>query len=87
MPPIDSGEAAEVEGLEATPIGHRPLFDAKTGKAADVPLYQRADLLPGARIPGPAVIAEDETTTVVLPAWTARVDGHGYIVMTNNGGD
>ena len=87
MPSNASGEAKTVEDLAATAVGQRLLFDAKLGKTADAPLYQRADLVPGARIQGPAVIAEDETTTVVLPAWTARVDGHGHIVMTNNGGN
>ena len=86
VPSNASGRAKTVEDLAAIAVEQRPLFDAKLGKTADAPLYQRADLVSGARIPGPAVIAEDETTTVVPQAWTARVDGHGHIVMTNNGG-
>ena len=47
-----------------------------------VAVHARADLTPGSRIPGPAVIVEDETTTIVLAAYVARIDALGYIVMT-----
>ena len=40
-----------------------------------------ADLAPGACIRGPAVIAEDETSTVVSPRFDARIDGFGYIEL------
>ena len=39
----------------------------------DVSVYHRADLAIGSFIPGPAVIAEDETTTIV-PKSFARAD-------------
>ena len=42
----------------------------------------RVDLAPGSRIAGPAVIVEDETTTIVLSGYVARIDSLGYIVMT-----
>ena len=35
-------------------------------------VYDRAALAPGARIAGPAIIAEDETSTLVGPGWTRR---------------
>jgi N-methylhydantoinase A len=31
-------------------------------------------------------VAEDETSTLVGPGWTARVNGLGYIEMTRGGG-
>jgi hypothetical protein len=33
----------------------------------------------GARIPGPAIIVEDETSTVVTRLFTATIDPFGYI--------
>jgi N-methylhydantoinase A len=44
-------------------------------------LYRRRDLRPGARIRGPAVVIEDETSTVVSPTFDAVVNGFGYIEM------
>ncbi len=39
------------------------------------------DLTPGAAIAGPAVIVEDETSTVVSPRFDALIDGFGYIEL------
>jgi N-methylhydantoinase A len=64
------------------PRGRRAVFDPDTGEFAEVPIYWRPDLAPGARIAGPAVIAEDETSTVVSPRFDARIDRFGYIELT-----
>ena len=63
------------------PSGRRPLFDPGRGETIDVPVYRRADLRPGAQIKGPALIIEDETSTVVSPAFDASIDGYGYIEL------
>jgi N-methylhydantoinase A len=60
----------------------RPLFDPQAGEFQDVPIYWRSDLAPGAKIGGPAVIAEDDTSTVVSPLFEAQVDKFGYIALT-----
>jgi N-methylhydantoinase A len=63
------------------PSGRRSLFDPGRGEAVEVPVYHRADLRPGAQIMGPALIVEDETSTVVSPAFDATIDGYGYIEL------
>ena len=35
----------------------------------------------GAVLSGPAVVEQPETTTVVLPGWTATVDDHGNLII------
>jgi len=60
----------------------RPLFDPQAGEFQNVPIYWRGDLAPGAKIGGPAVIAEDDTSTVVSPLFEAQVDKFGYIGLT-----
>jgi N-methylhydantoinase A len=64
---------------EAT--GSRPVFDADTGEFINVAIHQRRDLRPGAMISGPAVIVEDETSTVVSGLFDARIDAFGYIEL------
>jgi N-methylhydantoinase A len=64
------------------PAGQRAVFDTDSGEFVDTPIFWRADLAPGARIAGPAVIAEDETSTVVGPQFEARIDRFGYIALT-----
>jgi len=79
-PATDFAQTAEPERPhEPPPKGRRRVFDPATGEAIDVAIHWRADLAPGARIAGPAIIAEDETSTVVSRLFDARIDGFGYI--------
>jgi N-methylhydantoinase A len=71
-----------VKPYEPEPRSHRKVFDPNTGEFLDVPIYWRPELTPGARIKGPAVIAEDETSTVLSPLFDAEIDGFGYIALT-----
>jgi N-methylhydantoinase A len=68
------------------PACARPVFDPDTGEFIDVAIHERRNLLPGAMIPGPAVIAEDETSTVVSRLFDARIDAFGYIELSRRGG-
>ena len=61
------------------PARQRPVFDPETGEFVTVAIHDRPDLKPGARILGPAVIVEDETSTVVTRLFTADIDPFGYI--------
>jgi N-methylhydantoinase A len=74
--------AMPIRPSEPKPRGRRPLFDPQAGEFQDVPIYWRGDLAPGATIAGPAVIAEDDTSTVVSPLFEARLDTFGYIALT-----
>jgi N-methylhydantoinase A len=75
-----AAEAAETP-TAPKPVARRPVFDPDSGEFVDTPIYWRPDLAPGARIAGPAVIAEDETSTVVSPDFEARLDRFGYIEL------
>ena len=72
------------------PAAYRTLIDAGTGDDMEVPVYARAALRPGASIRGPAVVTEDETSTVISPAFDALIDGFGAIELrrkTHSGPD
>ncbi len=47
-----------------------------------VPLYRREDCLAGQSIAGPAIIAQDDSTTCVPPGMRVDVDGFGNLVIT-----
>src|SRR5262249_62328630 len=51
----------------------------------DSPLYARETLRPGDRIAGPAVIAEQNATTVVEPGWQATLSPRGHLVLEPGG--
>jgi len=63
------------------PDGRRSFFDGRAGRSIDVPLYRRERMAAGVRVPGPAIIAEDETSTFVTASFDARIDATGCIVM------
>jgi len=64
-----------------SPDGSRAFFDGRAGAFVDVPVYRRARLQAGMRVPGPAIIAEDETSTFITASFDARIDRAGCIVM------
>jgi N-methylhydantoinase A len=61
--------------------GSTSLTDPASGRATTVPVYWRPDLAPGAAMPGPCIIAEEETSTLVTPGFTARITALGYIEL------
>jgi N-methylhydantoinase A len=64
-----------------SPDGSRSFFDGRAGKSIDVPLYRRERMEAGVRVAGPAIIAEDETSTFVTASFDARIDAAGCIVL------
>jgi len=64
------------------PVALQSLFDPVTATRVDVPVYLRDELRPGMQVDGPALITEDQTTTVVTSRFDAHVDARANIVMT-----
>jgi N-methylhydantoinase A len=67
---------------EATPGRMRSVRDTTTGEVSPWALYDRAALARGTEIAGPAIVLEDETSTLVGPGWSAKIDPRGLIEMT-----
>jgi N-methylhydantoinase A len=65
---------AEPGGADASTaqIGSQRIY--RNGAWLDAGLYDRAKLQPGMQVPGPAIITELDSTTVVLPQHVATVD-------------
>jgi N-methylhydantoinase A len=68
-----------------SPDGSRSFFDGRAGGTINVPLYRRERMEAGVRVPGPAIIAEDETSTFITASFDARIDAAGCIVMERRG--
>jgi N-methylhydantoinase A len=83
-------EAADAPPLpppsHPAPVRRRAVFDPDSAVFIEVGIYERAALSPGAVIPGPAVIVEDETSTVVGRLFDATIDAFGYIDLTRRSG-
>ena len=78
----EAATAGEVgEAPAPTPYARRQLLDAGSGVEVEAPAYRREELVPGSRITGPAIIVEDDTSTVVSPSFDASINALGYIVL------
>jgi N-methylhydantoinase A len=80
-------EPAPPEALGApTPRPREPaascaLFDPRQGEPVQAGLYRRDALQPGDRAAGPALVVEDQTTTVVAAGFDVTVDPRGNLVL------
>ena len=82
-------------GREAPPPAPRPapparrpsvprrcrVFDGARQQHVEAALLERAALVPGDRLEGPALVVEDQTTTVVSAGFVLSVDARGYLVL------
>lgn len=79
--PVDP--SAEVADAPApAPIRHQAVRDTTSGEVTDWAVYDRAQMAPGCTVPGPCIVAEAETSTLVGRGWTCRMDGLGYLDLT-----
>jgi 5-oxoprolinase (ATP-hydrolysing) len=81
---VAAGEAHASRGASAAQA-HVPQPDARVrmhaGGWLDAALHVRESLAPGAIVDGPAIIAEQNATTVVEPGWQAQLSAAGPIEL------
>jgi len=92
-----AGTAAspQLEWPKSKPGGSREKALVKTAKTKfrvdgalksfDTAFYRRTDLPVGKKIPGPAIVLQLDTTTVVPPNWSLTADTHGNLILTAGG--
>jgi N-methylhydantoinase A len=67
-----------------SPVETRDVLFPDEVARVETPIYNRADLPAGAVIEGPCIIDQLDTTTVVPPETTARVDEWGHLILTTS---
>ena len=82
--PSETTSIEPTDSRDAQVAGSRAIFDPASGELRDVPLHWRPDLVPGDAITGPAVIAENETSTFVPKNFDARIAANGFIIVERN---
>jgi len=74
--------AEDTQTAVPAPAGQRHVFDPHTSTFVEAGLYPRVSLASGMEVKGPALIVEDQTTTVVPTQFSACINPLGYIVLT-----
>jgi N-methylhydantoinase A len=79
--PLPAPVAAPPPCGAPAPVGRRTVLDSATGLREQATVFDRAALAPGAAVEGPALIVEEETTTVVPRGASASVNALRQIVL------
>jgi N-methylhydantoinase A len=74
--------AAVADAPAPKPVRVQMVRDTATGEVSEWQVYEREDMRPGATVAGPAIISEAETSTLIGPGWICRMDGLGYLDLT-----
>jgi N-methylhydantoinase A len=72
-------------GGAAEPKEQREVHFAEAGGFVVCPIYDRYPLAAGAKLVGPAVVEEFDSTTVVHPGFAAQVDRYGNLIIEREG--
>lgn len=81
--PLIAGDGSDVEVART---GGREAVFSVAGRV-ETPVYEMGLLVPGHRLPGPALIDSDDTTVVVAPGWSCAVDERSGMVLTLDRGE
>src|SRR5215471_14205846 len=85
----DTWRPARANPVECTaapkPRGQRDVFDAGAGTFIDYAIYERSDFRPGSCVSGPALVVEDETTTLATSAFTVSMDARRHLILELKG--
>ncbi len=74
------GASESCTPIEVEPTGRTPVRFA--GNELSTANYERADLPAGARVVGPAIVADQHSTIVIEPGWRAEVLSGGELLLT-----
>jgi N-methylhydantoinase A len=75
---LESESGAGEDASGAVTRKEQVYFD---GGWKETPIYERGELRPGNAVAGPAVVVQDDTTTVIEPGYRGTVDSFGNILI------
>ncbi|HSH02005.1 MAG TPA: hydantoinase/oxoprolinase family protein, partial [Anaerolineae bacterium] len=82
-PTLAYSEPSEGDGRQAQVGEELVWFGGDEGLKTRI--YERSLLRAGDELPGPAVVVQYDTTTVVRPGWVATVDGYDNLILVRKG--
>jgi N-methylhydantoinase A len=83
--PAPERVALTTAGAQVTAQLSRAVFDPTCGADLETAIFARDALMPGARVSGPAVIVEEETSTLVSSSFDAVIQPDGTILLLRKG--
>ena len=81
LPPMPALAAAATADPKEARIGERAVYDEEARDFLATPIYRRERLRAGHRLPGPAIVEQMDSTTVILGGQEALVDERANLVI------
>lgn len=78
----DAPPAAAIARARGDPVPSASVRSYFESNMHAAPVFGRESLGSGHAIPGPAIVTQDDCTTVVAPGWLARLDDAGTLVIS-----
>jgi N-methylhydantoinase A len=82
MPGGETGSLRHEPARGAALKGSRRILTSDSSGFVEARVYERSRLEPGARLQGPAIVEQSDTTTLIEPGWQAQVDESGSLILT-----
>ena len=82
QPKVGSASLQESTDFCDAPQAHRGVRFSLECAPAETPVYRRERLSPAWSAPGPLIIEEAASTTIVRPGWSAQVAAAGCLLLT-----
>jgi N-methylhydantoinase A len=80
---VPATEMPDDPAMPDLPARTQDVRDTASGLVAHWEVHERTSLGQGRRVTGPAIITEDETSTLVSPGWTATLNAQNCIELTH----
>ena len=81
-PKSELSQGNVIEKSNGSAVGKRQLFDPETSKFLEAEVYNRCDLSIELEVPGPAIVVESQTTTIVSKEYSISVNDHGHLILS-----
>jgi len=82
VPKVPLGRRARSGTRNQGPSRKRPVWFREFGEYRETPVYDREGLVGDESVMGPLVIADGESTIVVPPSWSVRIDNEFNVVLS-----
>ena len=79
--PVPASEVKETPAPADSVKGTRTVYFT-ADEATETTLYERDKLPIGARLDGPAIVEQFDSTIVVPDSWVGRIDGYGNLILS-----
>ncbi|CAG0975840.1 N-methylhydantoinase A [Myxococcaceae bacterium] len=83
--PARGSSGSVASDSKPAPARHRDVYFSKEDGWVRTPIHEGADLAPGARFEGPAIVHEPDSTVVVYPGWSCRLDASEIYHLERSG--